>query len=205
MKTLSIRSFECTPHTKTKGKTWKLAVQHNAIDNTQECLYFYISISELFRESPRPDAVSREMLMRLWTTVKALRELNRTAPETLARARALQAQQREQLEQNAQARTALADKLADTILKGMENLNVKQQAEMAQRLQAFEARLNAVQLDHAKIQSKALSNIADDFEATLLKVGGAGAMPGERGGAAAVKPAVPAADASGSGRGSGGD
>ena len=35
------------------------------------------------------------MLTRLWTTVKALRELNRTAPETLARARALQAQQDE--------------------------------------------------------------------------------------------------------------
>ena len=148
------------------------------------------------------------MLTRLWTTVKALRELNRTAPETLARARALQAQQREQLEQNAQARTALADNLADTILKGMENLNVKQQAVMAQKLQAFEARLNAVQLDHAKIQKKALSNIADDFEATLLKVGGAAATPGARGGAAAAKPAVPAADAadaSGSGRSSGAD
>jgi len=189
---------------KNKEKLGNSLFNTTRFDNTQECLYFYISISELFRESPLV-AVSREMLMRLWTTVKALRELNRTAPETLARARALQAQQREQLEQNAQARTALADKLADTILKGMENLNVKQQAEMAQRLQAFEARLNAVQLDHAKIQSKALSNIADDFEATLLKVGGAGAMPGERGGAAAVKPAVPAADASGSGRGSGGD
>ena len=202
MKTLSICTRECTQ--KQEEKLGNSLFNTTRFDNTQECLYFYISISELFRESPLV-AVSREMLMRLWTTVKALRELNRTAPETLARARALQAQQREQLEQNAQARTALADKLADTILKGMENLNVKQQAEMAQRLQAFEARLNAVQLDHAKIQSKALSNIADDFEATLLKVGGAGAMPGERGGAAAVKPAVPAADASGSGRGSGGD
>ena len=202
MKTLSMRSRECTQ--KQEEKLGNSLFNTTRFDNTQECLYFYISISELFRESPLV-AASREMLMRLWTTVKALRELNRTAPETLARARALQAQQREQLEQNAQARTALADKLADTILKGMENLNVKQQAEMAQRLQAFEARLNAVQLDHAKIQSKALSNIADDFEATLLKVGGAGAMPGERGGAAAVKPAVPAADASGSGRGSGGD
>jgi len=202
VKTLSMRSRECTQ--KQEEKLGNSLFNTTRFDNTQECLYFYISISELFRESPLV-AASREMLMRLWTTVKALRELNRTAPETLARARALQAQQREQLEQNAQARTALADKLADTILKGMENLNVKQQAEMAQRLQAFEARLNAVQLDHAKIQSKALSNIADDFEATLLKVGGAGAMPGERGGAAAVKPAVPAADASGSGRGSGGD
>ena len=127
------------------------------------------------------------MLTRLWTTVKALRELNRKAPEALARAREREAQQAHQLQLAVRARDALSGKLAQTVDKGIDLLEAEHQMAIAHKLQALEARLEAVQLDHGKIQKKALSNIVDDFEATLLKAGG--------GGLAAV--AMPAAPASG--------
>ena len=111
----------------------------------------------------------RAMLTRLWQTVKGLRELNRTAPEILARARAREAEQVRQVEQAVQARHAISDKLANTLEKTIDGLNREQQAALAKRMQGLQERLGSVQLDSAKIQQKAMSSMVDSFETTLLR------------------------------------
>lgn len=126
------------------------------------------------------------MLTRLWQTVQGLRELNRTAPVTLARRAAEHAEQVKQLQQATANREAVWSKMAETVDKTTEAMTSEQQAAIARRLQDLEARLSAVQLDPARIQKKAMANMVDNFEEVLLKSGVGGA--GKAGGGSASGP-----------------
>ena len=114
------------------------------------------------------------MLTRLWNTVKALRELNRTAPEVLRAAAARRAENLRLAEESVKSRKHVMDEIMKTVDKTLDRANEHQQAVVAKKLAEFEAKLNNVQLDHGKIQQKAMSNMADSLESTLLKTAGGG-------------------------------
>ena len=119
-------------------------------------------------------AVRVAMLTRLWNTVKALRELNRTAPEVLRAAAARRAENLRLAEESVKSRKHVMDEIMKTVDKTLDRANEHQQAVVAKKLAEFEAKLNNVQLDHGKIQQKAMSNMADSLESTLLKTAGGG-------------------------------
>lgn len=127
-----------------------------------------------------------QSLTKLWQTIGALRQLDKTTPEKLRVAAAQNvAMQKAVQRRKRESQEAMAG-LAQALSARMEEATQAEEAKVAQRLAQLQQKLDSIKIDPDRVREKAVNELLTKWEATLEGPGGrAGSSAGVDGTAAA--------------------
>uniref|UniRef100_A0A7S2MP71 Uncharacterized protein n=1 Tax=Haptolina brevifila TaxID=156173 RepID=A0A7S2MP71_9EUKA len=106
-----------------------------------------------------------------------MRQLDRTAPEILRVAAARHAAGVQQLEKAVREKEHISAATVDTIERSLGSLESHHEGRLAAGQQTLVEKLNAVTIDPAAVQAKAVESMLDGWERTLSKGGQHDAAP----------------------------